>query len=537
MNTLRSVDLIVIAIYFIAVAAIGLRFARRQTTTETYFVARRSIPHWAMGLSIFATIISSITFVAYPGAAYKGDWNQLVPGFMAVGILLLLGTTLIAFFRHAVGMSAYEYFEKRFGYGARAYSALAFTAGHFSKMGFVLFTITTAICGMTGWDKYNVIIIVGLVTIVYTLFGGLEAVIWTEVLQGIVKLSGVLVVIGVLFAIMPGGPGAAFDLASAKHKFSLGSFDFDLTANGNFWVMLLYGSFWYLQKYAADQTLVQRYLVAKSDRDALKGVALGALLCVPAWTAFMLVGTLLWAYYQLSGEILPAQLMDANGKVIADRVFPYFLTTKIPVGLAGIFMAALMSAAMSTMSSDLNCLSAVGVEDYYRRLRPNSTDKQRLFIGKIIVAVSGALAVAIGAYIARKGDSALSLYYAATAIVSAGLAGMFLLAFFSRRANRQGLWIGIITALLFTAWATLTGGKYKLMDLGWNYLWPDVMIGVIAHVIVLVVGYGASWFFPADPNVKSEWTFWGWLEQRKNLGGKNAGDKTVIPPAAAEVSP
>ena len=132
MNSLRTPDLIVIAIYFIAVAAIGLRFARQQTTTETYFVANRAIPHWAMGLSIFATIISSITFVAYPGAAFKGDWNQLVPGFMALGVLLVVGTVLIAFFRHAVGMSAYEYFEKRFGYGARAYSALAFTAGHFS---------------------------------------------------------------------------------------------------------------------------------------------------------------------------------------------------------------------------------------------------------------------------------------------------------------------------------------------------------------------------------------------------------------------
>jgi solute:Na+ symporter, SSS family len=515
MNALRNLDLVVIAIYFIAVAAIGLRFARRQTTTEKYFVAGRSIPHWAMGLSIFATIISSITFVAYPGAAFKGDWNQLVPGFMALGVLLVVGTFLISFFRHAVRMSAYEYFEKRFGYGARAYSALAFIAGHFSKMGFVLFTITTAICGMTGWDKYHVIMGVGLLTIAYTLIGGLEAVIWTEVLQGIVKLAGVVVVIGVLFAIMPGGAGAAFELASAKNKFSLGSFDFDLTANGNFWVMLIYGAFWYLQKYAADQTLVQRYLIAKTDRDAMKGVALGAILCVPAWTAFMLVGTLLWAYYQLSGEAFPAQLLDANGKVIADRVFPYFLTTKIPVGLAGVFMAALMSAAMSTMSSDLNCLSAVGVEDYYRKLRPQSTDRQRLFIGKIIVAVSGLLAVAIGAYIARKGDSALALYYAATAIVSAGLAGMFLLAFLSRRANRQGLWCGLIAALIFTAWATLTGGKYRQMDLGWNYTMPDVMIGVIAHVIVLAVGWLASFAFPAPGKEIHSLTLWGWLGRNK----------------------
>jgi SSS family solute:Na+ symporter len=172
------------------------------------------------------------------------------------------------------------------------------------------------------------------------------------------------------------------------------------------------------------------------------------------------------------------------------------------------------------------------VEDYYRRLRPNSTDKQRLFIGKIIVAVCGAIAVGIGAFIARKGDSALALYYTATAIVSAGLAGMFLLAFFSRRANKQGLWIGIITALIFTSWATLTGGKYKMLDLGWNYTWPDVMIGVGAHVIVLVVGYGASWLFPADGNVKTEWTIWGWLDQRKNLGGTK-----IISPVALEVTP
>lgn len=530
MNAFRPLDLVVIILYFIVVACIAVRFARRQTSTESYFVARRSIPFWAMGLSIFATIISSITFISYPGAAFNGNWNQLVPGFMAIGVLLIAGTTLIAFFRHAVKMSAYEYFEKRFGYSARAYSALAFSAGHFSKMGFVLFTITAAVCGMTGWDKYHVILGVGIITILYTLIGGLEAVIWTEVLQGLVKIVGVIVAIGFLIHIMPGGASAAFQQASDQHKMSLGNFNFDLSADNNFWVMILFGTFWYLQKYAADQTLVQRYLVARTDRDALKGVILGAVLCLPAWTAFMLVGTLLWAYYRLSGESLPAHLIGPDGKAIVDQVFPYFLTTKIPAGLAGIFIAALFSAAMSTMSSDLNCLSAVAVEDYYSKLRPQSSDRQRLFAGKVIVAVCGVIAVAIGMFIATKGDAALGLYYAAAAIVSAGLAGMFLLAFFSRRANRQGLWIGIVCALAFTAWATVTGGKKPMVHTDWHYTWPSVMIGVIAHLIVLVVGYLASLLFPPDKNVKTEWTYWGWRQMRRQL----SADKVL--PAAMGVN-
>src|SRR5579863_10604783 len=142
---------------------------------------------------------------------------------------------------------------------------------------------------------------------------------------------------------------------------------------------------------------------------------------------------------------------------------------------------------MSTMSSDLNCLSAVGVEDYYRKLRPGASDRRCLYMAKCLVALCGGVAIGLGVFIAHKGDSALTLYYAATSIVSAGLAGMFLLAFFSRRANRQGLWIGLACALLFTTWATLTSSEGPMLYLRWHYTWPSVMIGVIAHVIVLVV--------------------------------------------------
>src|SRR6266850_5416390 len=176
-SSLRWLDLTVILLYMGGMAAVGLWFARRQTSTEAYFVAKRSIPHWAMGVSIYATLITSITFIAYPGSAYAGNWSELTPGFMVVGVLLLVGLVIIPFFRHAVGMSAYEYFGKRFGYKVRAYSALAFILGHFSKMGFVFYTLALTVSAMTGWNIYFVMIATGIVTVFYTVIGGLEAVI------------------------------------------------------------------------------------------------------------------------------------------------------------------------------------------------------------------------------------------------------------------------------------------------------------------------------------------------------------------------
>jgi solute:Na+ symporter, SSS family len=493
---LRWPDAAVIAAYLAAMILIGRRFARRQTTTEVYFVAGRSIPHWAMGISIYAALISSITFTGYPGAAYSGDWSGLVPGFMVIGVLALAGLVIIPFFRHAVGMSAYEYFERRFSPSVRLYSAFAFTAGHFSKLGFVFFTLALTIASVTGWNVYAVLLVAGAVTLYYTVSGGFEAVIWLDVVQGGVKAAGLLACLVFLLRVMPGGPAAAFHLAWAHHKFSLGRTDFDLTRKGSIWVMSLYGFFWYLQKYAADQTLVQRYLVARSDREALKGVALGALLCVPAWALFLLVGTLIWAFYRLSPGAPPA-FADP------DKIFPYFLATRVPEGLAGLFLAALLSAAMSMLSSDLNCLAAVCVEDYYRKLRPGADDARRLRAGKRIAAACGILSVGIAALLAWKSARVLSFYFAVASVVAGGLAGLFLLAFLCPRANRQGACVGIVACLAFTAWGLADGGRW---------LHP-IMVGVAAHLVLLGVGYAASFCFPPPDAAARQMTLWGWLRR------------------------
>jgi len=509
MGAVRWIDLAVILAYMALLVTLGLVFARRQTSTERYFVAKRSIPGWATGLSLLATMISSVTFIAYPGSAYASDWANLVPGFMAVVVLAVVGLVVIPFFRHVVGMSAYEYFGKRFGYTARVYSSIGFAAGTFAKMGFVFYLLALTVTSMTGWNTDRVIIWVGVITVCYTLIGGMEAVIWADVVQGFVIWAGIAICLGYLLFLPRGGPSALLHLAWSSHKIAFGSMKPDFS-QPTFLVLSLYGFFYYLQKYTADQTIVQRYLVANSDRAALRGVALGACLCVPVWTLFMLIGTLCWSFYRVTGEHLPTYVNKA------DQVFPYFITTHIPPGLAGLFLAALFGAAMANLSSDLNSLAAVGVEDYYRVMRPASSEKRRLLVAKAIVGFFGFLCVLFSTALAHTHGAALSLYYTISAIVAGGLAGLFLLGFLFERAGRAGAYTGIAASLIFTTWATLTLNGGKLWDLGrFNFPWHDYMIGVICHLVLIAAGLAVSLFFPNRDAASKRLTLWEWRRQKR----------------------
>lgn len=508
MSQLRWLDLAIVLAYMGLMTAIGIRVSRRQTGTESYFVAKRSLPAWAMGMSMLATLISSVTFVAYPGSAYGKDWSLLVPGFMVVAVLVLVGAVIIPFYRHAVGMSAYEYFGHRFGRPVRLYSSAAFTLVHFSKMGFVVYLLGLTLNSMTGWPIDAIIVIAAVVTIFYTVIGGLEAVIWTDVIQGFVIWGGVLIALGYLLFLPPGGPAAVLGLAAQNGKFNMGAPGWRLDGL-TLPVLILYGFFWYLQRYVADQTLVQRYLAAKSDRAALKGVSLGAVLCVPVWALFMLVGTCVWSFFRLTGETLPAYVTKA------DQMFPYFLAHNLPAGMAGLFMASLTGAAMSLLASDLNSMASVGVADFYRYFRPHATDRQRLRAGKWIVFTFGVLAAGTALILAHSSGSALSMWFSVSAIASGGLAGLFLLAFLSSHASRRGVWTGIAACVLFTGWATLTFGEKKIVDMGaWNFPWHDYMIGVTGHIVLFVVGLAASYALP-DREREPAVTLWTWLRRTR----------------------
>jgi SSS family solute:Na+ symporter len=306
-------------------------------------------------------------------------------------------------------------------------------------------------------------------------------------------------------------PGAMLHVIAQNHKMSLGSLDFDLT-KPTFWTLAIYGIFFYLQRYTADQSVVQRYLAAKSDRAALRGMALGTSLCLPVWTAFMLIGSLLWALYRLTGQTLPAVITRT------DQIFPYYMVTHMPEGVSGLFLAALFGAAMSMLASDLNCVALILMQDFYSQFFPQRNDAQRLRFGKAAIVVCGALAIMVALRLTSTHGSALALYYTATAIVAGGLAGLFLLAFLCRRAGRAAAWAGICACLIFTSYATLTLNGRQILNLhGYNYPWSEYTIGAISNLLLLGVGLCWAFVFPARAELAPRHTLWDWLAERKRL--------------------
>lgn len=512
------IDYAIVLASLLAAIGMGLYFAHRQKDTSTYFAGGGKIPAWAVGMSIFATLISSVTFLAYPGAAYEGNWILLVQGLMVPIVLVALIGVIVPLFRKVIRLSTYEYFERRFGLFARLYSSFAFTLGHFSKSGTVFFLVSMALATFLHIDIYTIVIVLGVTIIILTLMGGMEAIVWMDVVQGTLLIGGGIICVVLLLFLPDGGPTEVFRIAGEYHKIDFGPYDWDLTQL-TFLVMVLNGIFYALQKYGTDQTIVQRYLTAKNDREAKRAAYIGVFMSVPIWAMFMFIGTALFAFYHATGAPpLPEGIK-------ADEVFPYFISNELPVGVRGLIIAALAAAAISSLDADLNCISAIAVQDYYVRFRKNSTDRQQLRFGKQMVVIAGAGAVGVALlYISWGGEGVLGALFSLYAIFSAGIVGIFLLGLFSRRANKQGLYIGIAAAVVFTAYAVLTstkvdihgtGVKETLLDLGdWNFTHHKYMLGVYSHLIVLVVGYLASFLFKT-PLADKSLTIYGYLEEKK----------------------
>ena len=492
----HAFDVAVLAAYLVFVVGFGCWFAWRSSSSEQFMSAGQSIPGWAVGLSIFGSYVSSISFMANPGSSYKDNWNAFV---FALTMPLAAWITVkyfVPFYRRSGHVSAYEHFEARFGNWARTYAVVCFLLTQFARLGMILYMLATAFKPLVGMDVQTIIIISGIAITIYPLFGGTEGVIWTGVVQSIVLVGGVLICLfGVAFSI-DGGFTELIKVATEHNKFSLGSFDAGVSKS-TFWVVFIMGMVTHLQNFGVDQGYIQRYITAKSEADAGRSVWLGGLAFIPLSAAFFFIGTGLFVLYSPEYGQHPEALRNAfpNG-VKSEQVLPYFIGTALPPGVMGLVLAAVFSAAMD---SNLNCCATLYLCDIHRRyIRPNASEKESMFVLHASTLIMGVMSIGTALILTQIGTGALELWWKLVGILSGGILGLFLLGVLSSRASSIHAIYGAVVGNIVIFWMTITplfAEQLRANKLGWLVSpFHSNLILVVGTLTVLLVGFATSRF-------------------------------------------
>ncbi len=496
----RLLDILAIAIYLGGMAGIGIYFSRKNKNTEEYFVGGRSFPGWVLGLSMLSTAISSVTFLAFPGDAFLGDWKRLMANMSLPVIAVVAIILFIPFFRRAKLTSAFEYLHARFGAVVRLYGVASFLTLQLWRLARILFLVALPINVLTGAPLHWVIIGTGIFIAFYTILGGIDAVIWTDAIQAIVLLLGGLVCIIYISFQLPGGFGQIIDVGNEYDKFNMGQFVppplpepvGDATvptdaATQNFfkwimsddavWAILFLGIFEWLLNYAGDQTIVQRYVAAKSLKEARKATALFSILALPTWILFFLVGTSVFAFYHQFPQLFSESLK-------ADEVFPFFILREIPAGIAGVVIAGVLAAAMSSLDSSINSISTVAVIDLVKPyLAPGREDRFYLRVAHGIALFCGAFMI-LGALIIMnimsESDSSTmnDLTWILSSIFGGCMVGLFMVGFFTVRVDGASATIAMILAVAMNIYLGLN-------QMGW--LPESLSLPVHKYWIVAIV--------------------------------------------------
>ena len=475
MANLPLIDIIVIAVYLLAMILTGFYFSRRNKNPDQFTKASGTIPGWAIGLSIYATFLSSNTFLGVPGKAFGSNWNSFVFSLSMPFAAWIASKFFVPFYRSTGEISAYTHLERRFGPWARTYTVLCFLLTQLARMGSIFFGIALSLQALLGYSMVPIMIVIGICIIIYTVLGGMEAVIWTEVVQGIVKTFGALLILYLIIREIPGGVSRIIEIGEQNSKFSLGTISPDFT-EASFWVVLFYGFFINLNNFGMDQNYVQRYHTAASPRQAAKSVWFCVMLYIPASLLFFIIGTSLFAYYQLQPELLATvksqavnerapgigaamQAQLAAGLTPADygdKVLPHFMVTRVPVGLMGLIISAILSAAMSTISSGMNaCATVFTVDIYKRHWKPGINAKKQLLILRVMTVIFGMMGLAAGiAMIGSK--SVLDTWWELSGIFAGGMLGLFLLGIVSRRTSGHEALAATIIGIVVILWMTFS---------------------------------------------------------------------------------
>jgi SSS family solute:Na+ symporter len=472
------IDFIINIVYILATTLFGAWFVRKSKTLEGFTLADHLIPGWAIGLSLLATYLSSISFLANPGKSYTSDWRPFVFSLTLPIAIILAARFFIPLYRNTVKTTAYEYLEQRFGIWARLYMGAAYILLQIGRYAVVLYLIALALAAFLNTSISALILILGGLTIIYTLLGGFAAVIWTDVVQSIVLLAGGILCLLLIIMDIPGGWEQLLQTAVSHDKFSLGPMNLNMMIQG-FWVIFIFGIVENIKNFSVDQNYIQRFLSASSEHEAVKSLWLGGLLYIPVSALFFLIGTALFVYY------LHVPAFDLPSK--PDQIFPFFIVNKLPTGMVGVVIAAVMAAGMSTLDSSLNSSSTVWTIDFYKRiLRPAADDSKQLRTIRIATAVIGVIGT-LAALFMLEVKTVLDIWWKISAIFGGGMLGLFLLGIIFKRVTSQHALLAVILGVIFTAWAMASPLLLPLAS-AWRFPLHPMLTGLAGTLVIVVSG-------------------------------------------------
>ncbi len=505
--SLSSLDIVVLVVYLAAVVALGCFFVVRSGTTKEFMAAGGALPGWAVGMSIFGTYLSSNTFLGNPGKAYGGNFNGYVFALSLPLAAWVAAKYFVPFYRRSGELSAYHHFEARFGLWARTYAMVCYLLTQVARMGTIMFGVALGLHALTGWNMAGIIVATGVMVTLYTLLGGIEAVIWTDVIQSFVLMAGAILIFGMLLFSIEGGPTESLSIAYEAGKTSLGSWEFDLTTS-TVWVVLLFGLFINLTNFGIDQSFVQRYHTAKSEHAAKRSVWLGALLYVPVSLLFFAIGAALFSYYStqpaaldevraavaIEKEVDVETLTDAD---IGDKVLPYFIANNLPPGVAGLLIAAIFAAAMSSIDTSLNSSATVVLKDLYQRyIDPEVSERRAMGVLRWATITIGCIGTLVAlAIIGQK--SVLDTWWMFQGIFAGGMLGLFLLGIASRRTRGAEAMIAVAVGVMVIGWMTLSPKLQSLPAALRNPFHAQMTI-VIGTMAIFLVGAMVSAKRPSE---------------------------------------
>src|SRR6266487_1000252 len=470
---LDKFDFAIIALYLAGITLFGLRFRKRQRSLRDYFLADRSIPWWAIALSIVAAETSTLTIISIPGLAYDTNFTflQVVMGYV-VGRVVISFVLLPHYFRGDL-YTAYELIERRFGHGLRSLTAGLFLLTRAAAEGVRVYAVSIVVAIALGTGEVASIAIITALTLIYTFEGGLAAVIWTDVVQTFIYVGGTLVGVFTILHLVPGGWSTIHTMAESEGKLRVFDFSPDFWKPYTFWAGLIGGAFLTTASHGTDQLIVQRLLAARNQRQSVTALLSSGIAILFQFGLFLMVGVMLFAFYRAPSA--------SFGK--PDRIYPQFIVSHMPHGISGLLIAAILAAAMSNLSAALNSLSSSSVFDFYLRHSPSTDERRRLQISRIATVVWALVLFGLAVLSLHKVGRVVEVGLQIASVAYGALLGVFLLGVLTRRANQNGAMLGMLCGFLIELYIWL-GTRVP-----WTWY---VAIGTI---VTFVVGYAASAVF------------------------------------------